>query len=354
MDKRNRRHIDKRMEQLRQERRKRNKRRGIIVLEMIIIIILSFATYGMFKYSKFNVDVIDKSQIVVNEGAVKEGYTTVALFGGDSRDGYLEAGSHTDTIMIVSINNSTKEVNVVSVYRDTISLQLDGDFAKINNAYFVGGPTAAINVLNINFDLDIMNYITVDFAALTNVVDLLGGVELDVSEEEMHAINNYVDETAKISGVTSSKLTTPGIQVLDGAQAVTYARIRKNVGEDFARTQRQRELIQVLLDKVNIIDLKTINELIDTIFSQVSTSFTVYEILELASAISQYEIIKTTAFPMEFTEEVIAGIGSTIVSKTHATNVEQLHEVLYPDESYIQSNMVGEINDYIVEILDIE
>lgn len=354
MHKRNKRHIDKRMEELRQQKKRRNKRRLILTIEVMLIFLLSFATYGMVKYKKLDVNIIDKTDIIMNEGVEKEGYTTVALFGGDSRDGSLGVGSHTDTIMIASINNITKEVNIASIYRDTMTLQENGDFAKVNNAYFIGGPAGAINVLNINFDIDIMNYITVDFSALTNVIDLLGGVELEVSENEMKAINDYVSETALVSGVESVKISTPGVQILDGAQAVTYARIRKNVGEDFARTGRQRELLEVLLNKINIFDIKTINEMVDVVFSQVSTNFTVYEILELAAVISKYKIVESVGFPIDFTEENIKGIGSTIVSNTHLTNVEKLHGILYPKELYAPSEKVVEINNYIVDSLAVE
>lgn len=348
------RHIDRRMESMRQARNKRNRRVAIIIMQLFIISMLSVATYGLFKYSKFDVDVIDKTEIVVNEGVFKEGYTTIALFGGDSRTGNLGAGSHADSIMIASVDNVTKEVNIASVYRDTLTLQTNGSFAKVNNAYYVGGATGAISVLNMNFDVDIMNYVTVDFIALTKVIDLLGGVELEVSEAEKDAINDYVGETSKVSGVTSSKITTTGLQLLDGAQAVTYARIRKNVGEDYARTQRQRALLKALLEKVNIFDFKTINSLIDTVFEQVSTSFTIYELLELAAAVSKYQIIESTGFPIEFSELNLTGIGSVIAPTTHLVNVEKLHEILYPNEVYEPSSKVVQIDEYISGNLAVE
>lgn len=349
MKKETRQHIDRRMEALRQARRKRNKRRLILTTEILAIGALSFATFGMFKYSKFNIDVIDENSIRINEGAQKEGYTTIALFGGDSRSGNLDKGSHADAIIIVSINNISKDVNIASVYRDTLTLQEAGYYSKINNAYYVGGPSGAINVLNINYDMDIMDYATVDFSALTNAIDLLGGVELEISEAEMNAINDYVGETAKVSGVASSYIKSPGLQLLDGAQAVTYARIRKNVGEDYGRTSRQRELIEVLLKKINVYDLKTVNELIDTVFGQISTSFTVYEILELASGLSKYNILESTGYPFDLLELNLSGIGSTIVPDSHLSNVEELHAILYPEEVYTPSDQVLEINENILD-----
>lgn len=350
MGKKRKQHMDKRMEYLRQKRIKSFKRMAFIFTELLIIAALSFATYGMFKYSKFQVNVIDKNQIIINEGGEKEGYSTIALFGGDSRDGGLGEGNHADTIMLVSIDNSSKDVNIVSVYRDTVSLQENGSYTKINNAYYVGGPVGAINVLNMNYDLDIMHYATVDFSVLTKVIDLLGGVELDISEAEMNAINIYLDETASVSGVVSTYLTDSGVQLVDGAQAVTYARIRKNVGDDYARTERQRELLQVLFEKVNIFDLKAINELIDTIFSQVSTNFTVYEILEMATAINKYNIKETMGYPVYFDEPILSKVGSCIVPNTHLKNVELLHQVLYPNIEYEASNKVLDINQGLEEI----
>ena len=135
----------------------------------------------MAKYDKFQFVNINKDDIEVNEGIMLEGYTTIALFGGDSREGQLEEGTHADTIIVVAIDNESKDIRMASIYRDTLLKQMNDTYRKANNAYFVGGPEEAINMLNKNLDLDIEDYATVDFKAMSDVVDLMGGIEITVA-----------------------------------------------------------------------------------------------------------------------------------------------------------------------------
>ena len=159
---------------------RRKKRVLFLLAELLILAILLVVGYVILKYDKFQVTSFDEGDIKVNDGANQEGYTTVALFGGDSREGQLEKGTHADCIIVASIDNQTKEVKMISVYRDTLTEQMNGEIKKANNAYFTGGPQDAINMLNKNLDLDIQNYVTVDFKALADTVDLLGGIEIDI------------------------------------------------------------------------------------------------------------------------------------------------------------------------------
>ena len=151
----------------RKRRRRRRRLRAVILMfETIILLSLMAVAFVMAKYDKFQRVDIDKDNIEVNEGIELTGYTTVALFGGDSREGQLEEGTHAD--------NETKEIRMASIYRDTLLRQMDDTYKKANNAYFVGGPGEAISMLNKNLDLDIEDYATVDFKAMADVVDLMG------------------------------------------------------------------------------------------------------------------------------------------------------------------------------------
>lgn len=134
---------------------RRKKRVLFLLAELLILAILLVVGYVILKYDKFQVTSFDEGDIKVNDGANQEGYTTVALFGGDSREGQLEKGTHADCIIVASIDNQTKEVKMISVYRDTLTEQMNGEIKKANNAYFTGGPQDAINMLNKNLDLDI-------------------------------------------------------------------------------------------------------------------------------------------------------------------------------------------------------
>ena len=332
------------------KKRARRRRRVIVLLvELLILFTLLGIGYVMSKYGKFQLNMFGDGDILKNEGAEKERYTTVALFGGDSREGELEAGTHADTIMVVSIDNDTKEVKLVSVYRDLIIKRPDGELGKANSAYFLGGPKQAINMLNQNFDLDIEDYVTVDFAAMADVVDMLGGIEIDVTDEEAAEINNHIDGTAEIVGKKAHHMKG-GLQTLDGVQAVTYSRIRKNVGGDYGRTERQRIVIQKLAEKVKDTDLSTINNIIDTVFSKVSTSFSLKEIISLATGVLQYEIGESRGFAFEYTDGNVKGIGSVVVPLGVVENVKEMHAFLYPKETYEVSETVQGIAQEIESV----
>ena len=167
----------------------------------------------------------------------------------DSRDGDLGEGNRTDCIIVASLNNKTKEIKMVSVYRDTLLDLSEGTYQKCNAAYSYGGPVLAINMLNMNLDLDIQDYVTVDFGAIADAVDLLGGIEIEVTEEELPYINQYIPETANSAGKAANLLQSAGLQKLDGTQATTYARIRSTAGGDFTRTERQRLVIEKMFEK---------------------------------------------------------------------------------------------------------
>lgn len=327
---------------------RRRKRAFVLIAEVVVFSILLCVGFVMEKYGKFQFDFLSDKDIAINEGVSQTDYTTVALFGSDSREGYLESETHADTMIIASIDNDTKEVRIVSVYRDLLTKQEDG-IKKSNNAYFVGGAKNAINMLNTNFDLNITDYVTVDFGAVVSVVDLLGGVEIDVSEAEAKEMNRHIVGTAQLVG-KQTQYVQAGVQNLDGVEALTYARIRKNVGGDYARTERQRVVIQELAKKAKGSDLSTINDIIDEVFSQISTSFTLKELFGLAAGAMQYEIKDTAGFPFEHTDGNVEGVGSVVIPMDVVKNVEQLHTFLYPKSEYKASETVKTIASEIEAI----
>lgn len=298
------------------------------------------------KLSKVKQTDIPDKDIVVNEINTEtlEGYTNIALFGGDSREGALEEGTHSDCIIVASINNQTKEVRMVSVYRDTFLDQTDGSLKKANNAYFVGGPKQAINMLNMNLDLDIKDYATVDFAAVSEAVDLLGGVEIDIKDEEVQYMNEFIDETAQFSKKESHHITKSGLQKLDGPQATTYARIRSTAGSDFTRTERQRLVIEKMAEKAKEADLSTLNKIIDKVLPTISTSYSSMELMGLAKDAMSYSIGQTEGFPFENTTATLPKKGSVVIPTTLEENVIKLHEFLFDEKDYQPSEKVKEIS----------
>ena len=285
---------------------------------------------------------------------VGKGYTNFVLFGSDSRSGDVTRNANTDTIIIASLNNDTKEVKLVSVYRDTLLDLSNGSIKKCNSAYATGGATRAINMLNMNLDLNITKYVTVDFCAVVDLVDMVGGIEIDVTTKEYKEINKYIGETARVSGKPAKLLTHGGLQKLDGVQATTYARIRKNVGNDYARTERQRLVIEKILEKAKKSDLATINKMVNEFFPRVATNFTLTEIMSYAKDFTKYKISETAGFPFDRGSGTIPGKGDSVYPITLKSNVSQLHEFLYGDSSYTPSNHVQGLDTKLKNMLGVE
>ena len=310
--------------------------------------------YVYAKWSKIDTQDLKAEDIVINDEVKKnkevdlgDGYTNIALFGVDSRDGNLGEGNRTDCIIVASLNNETKEIKLVSVYRDTLLDLSEGTYQKCNAAYSYGGPSLAISMLNMNLDLDIEDYVTVDFGGIADAIDLLGGVEIDVTEEEVPYLNEFLQETANSAGKAANPVTTSGLQTLDGVQATTYARIRSTAGGDFTRTERQRLVIEKMFDKAKSADLGTLNEIIDKVFPQVSTSFTLQEILKYATAYSEYKLTGNMGFPQDNYTDLVSGLGSIVVPDDLVSNVAKLHEFLFGTAGYTPSSTVQTVNGNI-------
>ena len=248
----------------------RRKRAMFLITELVALCILLMMAYSLITYGKINLGIFKDS-------TTEKQYLTVVLFGGDSREGKLEAGTHADTMMIASIDERTKEVRVVSVYRDMLARQENGALKKANNGYFVGGPSTAIAMLEQNLDLEIHNYVTVDFSAVAEAVDYLGGIDVELSEVEAKELNKYLGETKRLTGKEAESVS-PGQQHLNGVQAVTYSRIRQNVGGDYARTDRQREVVEKLLQKAKKSNAITLGKMAKELFPQISTDFSLKKI----------------------------------------------------------------------------
>ena len=184
--------------------------------------------------------------------------------------------------MIASLNRETLEVKVSSVYRDTLLQLNDGSLNKANSAYSFGGPEGAIAMLNENLDMDIQHYVTVNFNSLIDVIDAVGGVDINVTEEEIPYVNAYAVEIIEVTGRQSPGVSEPGLQTLNGLQATAYARIRYTAGDDFKRTERQRAVLTEVIRKLQGASLSQINKIIDKVFPEVSTNFTLTEILNYA------------------------------------------------------------------------
>lgn len=328
---------------------KKRKQRRILIfaIEILVLIVLAVVLFVVVKLSRIEKDTsFDDGDIEVNEGLSAESkelmdnYTTVALFGLDNRsNGNLSKGN-SDVIMIASIDNDTHDVKLVSVYRDSYLDIGDGTYRKCNSAYANGGPAQAINMLNANLDLNITDYVTVDFNAVVECVDLLGGVEIEVTDEEAILMYGYMDEISKLTKKKSEYLPGAGTYNMDGVQACAYARIRFTAGDDYKRTERQRTVLSAMIQKAQKSDLKTLNSLLNEVFGDIKTSFSNADLLALASKVFNYSLGETTGFPFEKGSKKLGSKGSVVIPCDLESNVTQLHVFLYGDTDYVPTETV--------------
>ena len=275
-----------------------------------------------------------------------EGYWTVAVFGVDSREGTLEKDTRSDMQMVFNINLETGEIRVVSVYRDTyLRLNQKGRYGKINDAYFLGGPAQAVEALTENLDLSIDDYAAFSWKAVADAINILGGIDVDISREEFRVINGFITETVKSTGIGSHQLKKQGMNHLDGVQAVAYARLRK-MDTDFKRTERQREVADLMLKKAREADLGTLNKLVTTVLPQISTSIGMKDMLPLMKNIKRFHLSGTEGFPSKLKDAII-GKKDCVVPIDMEANVKRLHQFLFDEEDYQPSETVKEIGRQI-------
>ncbi len=336
---------------------KKQRRKRKIILFAVEISVLLLLLLGLFIKSKLDLvdrTKIDKKDLKINEldETTKEllkGFTNVAIFGLDNRSNGSWSAGNSDVIMIASINNDTKEVKLVSIYRDTYLDVGEKVFKKINAAYGRGGATNAIATLNSSFDLDISEYVVVDFNAVTDAIDLLGGVEITVQPEEVIYLNHYAQTTAEVTGKTAKTISGAGTYLLDGTQATGYARIRYTAGDDYRRTERQRTVVEQMVKNAKASDLSTLNKIVDAVCDDISTSMSNSTILGLVASALDYELIGTNGFPFELANKKMGGkVGDVVVATDLATNVSELHEYLFGVKDYVPSATVKAYSQQII------
>ena len=278
----------------------------------------------------------------------QSGYYTVAVFGVDSRDGNVGKGALSDVNLIARVDMATGEIKLVSIYRDTYTqIDKDGNYHKFNEAYFRGGPEQAIWALENNTDVKVDDYVTFNWKAVVDAINILGGVDIDITDAEFKYINAYITETVNSTGVGSVQLQHAGMNHLDGVQAVAYARLRK-MDSDYTRTERQRKVISLALDKAKNADFSVLNNILVTVLPQTSTSVGISDILPFAKDINKYYIGETAGFPFDKKGQNVGKLDA-VIPVTWESNDIALHEFLYPGESYTPSKLVKEISAHVAE-----
>ena len=361
--------------------KKKKRRLGRKILFGFEILVLVLLVGVLFLYTQINkrMDKLDFTQaqddqeVQINKtvagSEVLSGYTNIALFGVDKRTEDEGLYGNSDTAIIASINNDTKEVRLVSLYRDTY-MRVDEDeygngiYNKCNSAYLRGGPMQAVNMMNTNMDLDIENYVAVDFSAMATVVDCLGGLDIPMSYEEIEHMNNHCVETSQQTGMDYTPIEKPdpapedqsqilGTYHLNGVQVTAYFRIRQTASGDQGRTERQRLVLDLLAEKAKSADLSTLNDIVDQVFPLIQTNFSKSQLIRLGTSILTYSMGENTGFPVDYVmggdlTVPVTGLDC-IIPTTLETNVKYLHEFLFSDEDYQPSETVTIRSDFVVD-----
>lgn len=318
------------------DKRKRLKTFGITVLILIILLVAIIGGTFWFiqdKISKLQRIDIKEKELGVSMQAEANliNYRNIVIFGIDSRENSYEKGNRSDCIIIASLNNKTKEIKLVSVYRDTY-VQIEGyGLDKINHAYSYGSAPLAISTLNTNLDLNIKEFITLNFDAVKEIVDDIDGITMPITLEEV----------SYIPGITKA-----GTYQLTGEQALAYARIRYATGGDYKRTERMRDILTAVVNKVKTFDISRLNKLVDTILPKIYTNITSSDIFGMLPSIPSIKILESIGWPYEtkgMTMDRWYGIPVTL-----ERNVVKLHNEVFEESDYIPSKMVKTISNHII------
>lgn len=327
--------------------------------------------FGNEAYDKsiFDAD-FDSKRLQTNdlEYNYSEEYTNFIMFGIDSRTSQFDSSSNSDSNVIVSVHNTTGEVRLVSIYRDTLLriYNTDGtyNYFKINSAYSLGGAENAINTLNQNLDLQLTDYVTVNFSGVAKIIDTLGGIKVNLTDDEVQQLNYHLKSTISTTGEHAKKISSSGKNIkLNGIQATTYCRIRKAtfydpdtgeaVSNDFGRAARQRSVIMKLVNKAKKASVSELKEMISTVLDTntekekiISTSFSFEKIVDMLPIIFDFSLSGSDGFPSNLTTGTISG-ASYVIPLGLSANVKALHKYLYDEEDYQPTATVEEIDSYI-------
>lgn len=347
--------------------RKIKKKKRILIVEIVILAVVCVAAFGSHwlnsKLNLVNFNATDEDRLVTADEANGEdtqanlsGKDMIALVGLDRREG--EEHNNSDTMIICLLDHDNKTIKLASLYRDTYLNIGDDEYAKANSAYANGGAEQMLTMMNLNFDLNLEEYVTVQFQAVADTVEILGGLDIELSREEIEVLNGLNNETSRVTGYDYNLIPVPTEEELpdgeyktyhlDGSQALSYARIRYTAGNDFRRTARQRVLIEKILEKMKSASASEINEVLDKVLPQVETNIDKSTILSMVKPLLSYTIEDSTGFPFDHYEDDSSKTGLTcVIPVTLESNAIELHQFFFPDQDYTPSDTVKQYSEDI-------
>lgn len=357
----------------------KNRRLRKLVILFLGVVLLAALVVVLFAVSKWNkIQHIDPGNMTDEEGKtiispgwedsvvspdlksdareeMKKGSINFVVFGVDARNNtQLVSGVNTDVIMIFNVNKDTGDIRIASVYRDTyMYMPSDSSYNKVNYPSASKDVIESMRTLNYNLDLALTDCVVVNWKSVADAINMLGGVDnVDVTPEMFEYINGYITFTVEATGIGSTQLTAPGVQHLDGVQAVAYARVRK-IDSDYGRTDRQREIFSKMLEKAKNADPVTLMSIADYLLGEMATTMEVTEVMDLCRLVPNMKLTATTGYPFyPYTQEWVASIPHDwpVIPMNHEINVSQLHEFLFDQKNYQVTPMVHEISDRLTEM----
>lgn len=343
--------------------KKKKSKKGIIafvILEIFTLIAIAGVGYitrinNLSQKIEFDKKEVRNTNIDSVKLETMKGYFTIAIFGVDSRTGDVGKGNNSDINIIANVNVETGDIKLISVYRDTfLNITDGGSYGKMNAAYMYGGPVGAVKALNKNLDLNIENYVTFNWKAVANAIDLLGGIDIEITRSEFKFMNSFIHETCRSTGIfydnpAAMYIHNYGPLHLNGVQAVAYGRLRL-MDSDFQRVDRQRKVIIECLKAAKKMSFVQLSAILDMVLPQIAYDFDMSQVLTLARNISGFNVSETIGFPTNFSQQEMGKSGDCIIPKTLAGNVTKLHSTVFNDEGYSPSSAVHTYSNRIVAL----
>ena len=343
------------LEQKTEKTKKKKSNKGLVIAVILIFLLVSgivaLLLWGMnflnTQLDKITREEINRNELNINEGVREDlaGYRNILLLGIDARDMNSDENTRSDAMIIVSISKETSDIRMISIYRDTyLDLGDRVGLDKLTHAYFYGGAQQTVASINKNLDLNIEEFIVVNWKAVADAVDALGGVVIDVQESELEELNKYINETARTTGGSKEKVEKAGKQTLNGVQAVTYSRIRKDSIEgDRRRNERMKILIKAAFDKMKTMGVTELDDMTNLVLPQIKTNMTNTEMLDLILDFPAYTMGDNTSWPYDWMDFTYNGVwyGPPV---TLNSNVTQLHEEYFGQKNYEPTETVQDIS----------
>lgn len=335
------------------------KRKTILLITVLsLTVVASFIAMGLI-YANKMIDKVDYEETKNAEWDIDDqvaenlgDYRNIAILGVDARSMTNYDGARSDAIVIMSINKNTGDIKMISVMRDSYleiyNRQGEKYLDKITNAHGIGGGVDTCRSLNRNLDLNIREYAIFNWKAVADAVDALGGVTVDVKDNELYDLNKYGTQTGEIVGRPFTSVSSAGLQTLDGIQAASYCRIRKTSGGDSQRAERMKKVMEAMFTEAKQMNLSQLNEIAETALPGIRTNLDNSAIFGLVASIGKFQLNGSIGLPYAYQGGMFHG-GWYAVPKTLESNVIQLHKDAFGMAEYKVSETVLGISTRIQE-----